>query len=100
MARYANATVPSRVPLAVAPIELRPLTYDGLRFEKEVGWVDSTLHAKEQVAARAGLVVFPTSLCSGQIAAIIADSVREYKRGNVETQYMKLLDECRDGMEN
>ena len=97
MARYANAVAPSRVPFATTPIELRPLYFDGLRFEKEIGWVDSTRHAhEEQVAARAGLVVFPTSLCSGQIAAIIADTLRDYKRGNGETQYMKLLDECGD----
>lgn len=92
MARYSNALSPSRVPYAVSPIEPRPLYYDGLRFSKEIAFLDST-RSVEQIAPRAGCVVFPTSLCSGQIAAIIADSVRLYKQGNVETQYLKLLDE-------
>ena len=95
MARYFNALRPTGAPLAAAPIPLRPLCFDGLRFAKEIAFASSAHRAKrEQIAARAGLVVFPTSLCSGQIAAIIADTVREYKQGNVETQYMKLLNDC------
>ena len=76
------------------PIPLRAFAYDAFRFKREVMRVDGTFEPSRLVA-RAGLVLFPTSLCSGQIAGIIADSVRNYKQGE-ETHYMKLLSDSTD----
>lgn len=86
---------PTGIPLQVQPISLRSLVYDALRFKREVMRVDGTFEPSRFVA-RAGLVLFPTSLCSGQIAAIIADSVRNYNQGKEETHYMKLLSDSMD----
>ena len=67
--------VPSHVPYQTCKINPMPLTFTALQFPSSVKWLDGRKEMRE--SAQAGLIIVPTSLCSGQIAGIVSEKAKE-----------------------
>ena len=72
---YNSLFVPSRIPYRVHAIDSLPLSFTALQFVSSVKWIDERKEVRE--SPQAGLIIVPTSLCSGQIAGIVSEKAQE-----------------------